>query len=103
LGLIYGSDMSSEIWNYSGVKGHFYYQENQLFGLDDDISNDSMNASDGLADVSTYTNHLDISVDFRITHTAYPNNTASTTNNSIGLFLTYTTPCQSFETTLTEE
>lgn len=54
LGKIAYSDAINSLWNYAGIKGHFYYQNNTLYGLDDDTANTTMNNSDGLADVSGY-------------------------------------------------
>jgi hypothetical protein len=52
IGLIGGSD--SNFNSGFGTNGHFYYQNNQLFGLDDDTPDNLMNNSDVLADISEY-------------------------------------------------
>jgi hypothetical protein len=46
---IWGEDQSS-INGCNGVKGHFYYQNNTLFGLDDDTPDNIIYHSDALAD-----------------------------------------------------
>src|SRR5690554_8213661 len=48
LGLLKGTDQVNNAWGGAGVKGHIYYQNNQLYGLDDDVRNNTMGASDGL-------------------------------------------------------
>src|SRR5690606_30941982 len=54
LGTLNGNDNINNLWNFSGVKGHFYYQNNQLFGLDDDSPDSIMNGTDALANVSSF-------------------------------------------------
>ncbi|GIV41729.1 MAG: hypothetical protein KatS3mg034_1039 [Vicingaceae bacterium] len=54
LGVVGGSDSVNYLWGWGGAKGHFYYQNNTLFGLDDDTANATMNGSDALADISSY-------------------------------------------------
>jgi len=103
LGLIYGSDQSSSSWGGAGVRGHFYYQENQLFGLDDDIANNTMTGTDGLADVSDYLENNSTSCTFRLQHINYPFQNPTATNANLAYTFAYTTPCLPFETTLTEE
>src|SRR5690554_3935286 len=58
LGLLKGTDQVNNLWEGAGVKGHFYYQDNQLYGLDDDFPNNTMGGSDGLADISVYLNNF---------------------------------------------
>ncbi|HET6243684.1 MAG TPA: hypothetical protein VFF35_04105, partial [Bacteroidia bacterium] len=99
LGLIGGSDNSTSIQTGSGVKGHFYYQNNLLFGLDDDTPNSSMAGSDGLADVSTYfqsnTTSLNFNIKYQTPSTVY--------NNYLSFYLAYTTSCNPFTTTITKD
>src|SRR5690606_24270089 len=59
LGTIGGTDNTNNLWNVGGVKGHFYYQNNMLFGLDDDTPDSLMGGSDGLADIKSYINNND--------------------------------------------
>jgi len=103
LGVVGGSDNVNWQWNGAGVKGHFYYLDNQLFGLDDDVANNSMSGTDGLADVSDYLDNNATSCHFRLQHINYPNQSATSTNINLAYTLAYTTPCLPFETTLTEE
>jgi len=100
LGLVKGADAVNSAHPLGGVKGHFYYQNSQLIGLDDDIGNDTMNDSDALADISGFltenTTSLDVEVQYESVNNVY-------TNMYLSYHFAYTTPCQSFETTLTEE
>jgi gliding motility-associated-like protein len=100
LGLVYGSDNVNDAWSFGGVKGHFYYQNNELFGLDDDVPNNTMSGSDGLADISPYLTNNTTALNFRLTHVNYPSQSPGATNLNLAYFLTYTTPCETFETTL---
>ena len=100
LGAIYGSDNVNEVYWGGGVKGHFYYQNNELFGLDDDIANFSMNETDALCDVSQYLSNNTTNLNFNLTQVSYPNVTPGQINLYLAYFLTYTSPCQPFEATL---
>jgi hypothetical protein len=53
IGLIGGPDVNNPS-PCSGSTGTFYYQNNSLFGLSDDVANNTMNGSDALADISEY-------------------------------------------------
>lgn len=55
IGLIGGSD-GVNLNSIFGVRGHFYYQNSQLFGLDDDTPDSFMNDNDAIADISSYIN-----------------------------------------------
>ena len=101
LGVIGGSDAVNNNWNCSGVKGHFYYQNSMLFGLDDDIPNNTMDSVDGLADISPYLNNNDTAFTSQLTHQNYPNMSTSGINSNLAFFLTYTTPCDTFSTSAT--
>jgi len=98
LGLIGGTDAVDNLWA-GGVKGHFYYQNNTLFGMDDDTPDSLMSASDGLANISSYLNNNDTAFNFSLhwqnqfTNSAY--------NLYQGFLLNYTTPCDTFTTTIT--
>ncbi len=96
LGTIGGSDNINSAWNYAGVKGHFYYQNNQLFGLDDDTPDATMNGTDGLADVSSYLTNNATSCNFQLINILYPNQADNNTNSNLAYFLTYTSPCTPF-------
>lgn len=92
LGIIGGSDNVNNTWNYAGVKGHFYFQNNELFGLDDDTPDAFMNGTDGLADVSPYLSNNATSFNFKLSNIQYPNQNQNKTNINLAYFLTYTTP-----------
>lgn len=99
LGLIRGSDAVNSLWTGAGVKGHFYYQNNILFGLDDDTPDSLMNNTDGLANVSSYITNNSTSYSFNLRWQDLLANTRYNIYNSF--FLTYTTPCDTFTTTAT--
>jgi PKD repeat protein len=104
LGIVGGADnVNINMGNGSGVKGHFYYQNNQLFGLDDDTPDVVMTLSDGLADVSQYLTNNSTSCSFQLKHVNYPNHGINNSSVNLAYFLAYSTPCQPFETTLTDE
>jgi len=96
LGEIYTPDNVNLQFNSSGVKGHFYYQNSVVIGLDDDIANNSMNESDGLAEVSSLIQYNSTSVSFSLQHGLFPNQLPGATNVNLAYFLTYTSPCQPF-------
>ena len=100
IGSIYGVDNVNSNYIASGVKGHFYYQNGILYGLDDDLPNSSMSQSDGLADISSYIQNESISLNYSIVHLNYPNHLPASTKMNLAYFLTYTSPCQPFEATL---
>src|SRR5690554_5062246 len=101
LGLLENSDAINSSFNCSGVKGHFYFQHNQLFGLDDDTPDNIMGGSDGLADISLYVNNNATSLDWKF---SWENpNTSNAHDYYLSFFLTYTSPCDTFSTTLTPD
>jgi gliding motility-associated-like protein len=86
----------NNLWTGAGVKGHFYYQNNTLFGLDDDTPDSVMGGSDGLADISSYLINNDTTLNFSL---AWQNPFLNNSSNFYqGFFLTYTTPCDTFST-----
>jgi len=95
LGIFGGSDNVNSNWNFSGVKGHFFYQNEQLFGLDDDTADSIITNSDGLADVSSYVNNP-TACNFQLKHISYPNQPTNSTSFNLAFFLAYTTPCDTF-------
>ncbi|NEN22090.1 hypothetical protein G3O08_01050 [Cryomorpha ignava] len=57
------NDILGEIWGFDetnpgagGVRGHFYYENGELFGLDDDTANTQVYRSDGIAVINDYLN-----------------------------------------------
>ncbi len=100
IGEIYTPDAVNENYISSGVKGHFYYQNGTLYGLDDDIPNNSMSQSDGIANVSEYIENNTTFINFSLRHVLYPNQLPGATNINLAYFLTYSSPCLPFETSL---
>ncbi len=96
LGLLNGPDNVNNSWDGGGVKGHFYYQGNQLFGLDDDVANNTMGGSDGLADISSYLVNNTTDLNFVSRHLMFPIQSNKASNSMLAYFLTYTTPCDTF-------
>lgn len=96
IGLIGGSDAINSTWIGGGVKGHFYYENNSLFGLDDDTPDSLMSGTDGLADIKSYVNYGATS----LTTNLIKQPTAPY-NVYLAFFLTYTTPCDTFSTSIT--
>ncbi|MEO9256784.1 MAG: gliding motility-associated C-terminal domain-containing protein [Crocinitomicaceae bacterium] len=104
LGYIYGSDSNCSSYSGAGVKGAFYYQNNSLYGLDDDLPDNFMNNSDGLADIKTDINNNDTDFSYEIVNNLWPppfNEDAIHLN--LAYFLTYTTPCDTFSVNLLTE
>ena len=103
LGTLNGNDNINNLWNFSGVKGHFYYQNNQLFGLDDDSPDSIMNGTDALANVSSFLNNNATNVHFLLEHNQYPSQQSNETSINLGYFLAYTSPCDTFSVTHTPD
>lgn len=97
IGLIGGSDAINNIWTGAGVKGHFYYENNTLFGLDDDTPDSLMSGTDGLADIKSYIQNQTSSFNMFISTQSLLNQY----NIYLAHFLSYTTPCDTFATTAT--
>lgn len=93
IGLVGGNELG-DIHNCTGVRGAFYYQNNQLYGLDDDTSTPFMNGTDALALIENYiTNPSNITIQFEY---QTPGSWKDKTNPVNQLFLTYTSPCDTF-------
>jgi hypothetical protein len=93
LGLLKGSDQVNSSWDGGAVKGHFYYQNNQMFGLDDDTPDLIVGGSDGLMNASSYllpNNTLKWSLDWET------NSTVGRYNIYNGFFINHTTTCDTF-------
>ncbi|MBA2584797.1 MAG: hypothetical protein H0V01_15610, partial [Bacteroidetes bacterium] len=103
IGLIGLADNVNSNWTVGGVKGHFYYQNNQLFGLDDDLPNSTMDGSDGLADVSSFISSYGTNCNFQLVHQKWPNQNTAGVHINLNFFLAYTSPCQSFEATVNKD
>ncbi|GIV28826.1 MAG: hypothetical protein KatS3mg027_2640 [Bacteroidia bacterium] len=102
IGSIGTPDAVNNLFSCSGTKGHFYYQNNTLFGLDDDTANSTMNGPDALADISSYLSNGDIGYNIQLAHQNLfgpPEN-----RNEYLLFLNaYTTPCDTFSTSISAD
>lgn len=97
IGLVGGPDSVNTNLGCAGVKGHFYYQNSALFGLDDDTPDSIMSGTDGLADISSYLLNNN-SYTFKLIHNYL---TISGKANITPLFINaYTTPCDTFSTSL---
>ena len=86
--------------NCTGVWGSFYYNNGTVYGLANDVPNNTMAGTDALANIQSYINNpnsLDVTFEYQDpTHGPY-------SNSVMQLFLTYTTPCDTFTTTLTSD
>lgn len=87
LGLIGLPDINNG--SCGGTKGSFYYENNTLFGLQDDTANNKMSGRDALSEIKTYTINNDTSMSIRF-ETKVPNNN---TNAIWAIFTTYISNC----------
>ncbi len=93
IGLVGGNESNQEP-GCTGVRGAFYYQDSTLFGLDNDVANNTMSGIDVLADISPYIlNPNGLSARFDHQNMG---GTKDETNPLNEFFLTYTTPCDTF-------
>ncbi|MCO5261074.1 MAG: hypothetical protein M9916_13125, partial [Crocinitomicaceae bacterium] len=97
IGSIGGQEDNTDVY-CAGVIGSFYYQNNQLFGIGNDVSNTTMNGLDAIAKINSYITNQNINVKFEYTSNVSPN------SNLINqLFLTYTSPCHPFNVSVTKD
>ncbi len=84
-----------------GVVGSFLYENNILSGLGDDNPNWQMAGSDGLSNISSLitNNYVSLSSTFEVQSSSTIN---YATNPIWSVHLTYTTPCDTFSTALTD-
>jgi gliding motility-associated-like protein len=104
IGLIGGVDENT-LATCAGVTGSFYYQNGTLFGLSDDVANSTMAGSDAIANIESYINNVD-EINIEMTYQSLSNPPAPhspQTNPVWHLYLTYTTPCDIFQTDLVTE
>jgi gliding motility-associated-like protein len=98
IGLIGGQD-DGGIASCTGVMGSFFYQNQTLFGLSNDVANTTMLGTDAIANIETYLNTTtSFNLDFD-----YQSNLGPKTNPINQIFLTYTTPCDTFSASLLTE
>jgi gliding motility-associated-like protein len=83
--------------NGVGVQGHFYYQNELLYGLGDDNPNSTMYGSDAIAIINSYLNTGDNGYELRMLQHQNP---APPGLSSIKMIFphAYTTPCDTFST-----
>ena len=99
LGIIGTPDAVNFLFNCSGSKGHFYYQNNILFGLDDDFANSTMNGADALADISSYLSNGASGYSLNLAH-SNPNPAPNQPHFNLLFLNAYTTPCDTFSTSI---
>ncbi|MFA5670683.1 MAG: hypothetical protein WC967_15720, partial [Balneolaceae bacterium] len=98
IGLVGGNDNHSPV-SCNGVVGSFYYQNDTLFGLGNDTANSIMAGTDAIANIESYLiDNNSINISFY-----YQSNFRPYTNPVNQLFLTYTSPCDTFTTTVTQD
>lgn len=98
IGLIGGDDLNSNLWTCVGTWANFAHYNDSLFGLDDDTPDSLMTGTDALADIKSYVNNGDTTVNVTFT---YQSNFKPLTNPIRAVMLSYTTPCDTFTTTAT--
>lgn len=99
LGTIGGADVNN-INACPGSQGSFYYQNNTLFGLNDDVPNTTMNGPDALADIHGYISNNATSVNMNLQH-INPNGQDNGRNVNFLFISAYTSPCDTFSVTTT--
>lgn len=92
LGNIGGSDATNPMsgFNDGGVRGHFFYENGELFGLDDDVPNESVDDSDGIAVINEFLINDD-EQELYLSALSYPS--SGRFNPHPAFFLTYTPDC----------
>ena len=98
IGLIGGNDINSGACG--GPYGDFYYENNQLFGLSDDMANSQMKGTDVLVNMNTLLITQN-TTSFLLSCIPQQTVPLNKDNNIWAFFLTYTTPCDTFTTTAT--
>jgi hypothetical protein len=94
LGLIGGIDSNNHGFECAGVNGSIDYQNGVSYDLGDDTADNIMDSTDGTANIQSYlvsTNSIFFEFEYQTT-SAY----ASSSNQIEELFLTYSTPCDTF-------
>jgi hypothetical protein len=94
VGVLKGGDYVNTNWDGAGVKGHFYFQNNTLFGLDDDTPDNQVGGTDGLLNVDSFLNP-DGSLKWKVN---WENNLTIIGRYNIynGFFIEHSTPCDTF-------
>lgn len=103
IGLIGGPDQNVN-HQCAGVMGHFYYQNNTFFGLSDDVPNNKMAGPDVIANIQPYlTDPDEINFSFEFQSPNLPGAFSQQTNPFFAFFFAYTSTCQPFQTTVTQD
>lgn len=97
VGLIGSNDVNSG--NCGGPYGDFYFENNQLFGLSDDTANSQMKHTDVLINMNSLITQN--TTNFLLGCVPQELSPLNKSNNIWTFFLTYTTPCDTFNTTAT--
>ena len=102
IGLIGGEDLNSNLWTCAATFANFAHYNDSLFGLDDDTPDSLMGGADALADIRSYVNSGDTAVDVTFIYQTLNNSNGGILTNPIrAVMLSYTTPCDTFTTTIT--
>ncbi len=92
LGYIAGTDLSSQEFITSGVRGHFEYKSGVLSGLDDDTPDSLMYGTDALAEISSFLTSTN-SFNYKIERVNPENHND---NYVIASVFSYTSTCEDF-------
>lgn len=86
-------------WDCSGVNGCFDYHNDTLYGLDDDTPDSLMIASDALADIKSYVNFGDTTMNVRFDYQKPIIPSSGVQSNTINhLILAHSTKCDTLNT-----
>lgn len=99
LGTIGDPDAVNSIFNCAGSKGHFYYQNEFLFGIDDDTSDLMMGGADALADISSIISNGSTEYALNLSHTS-PHPASNQPHVNLLFINAYSTPCDTFSTSI---
>lgn len=97
IGILKGTDNSNLNWSGGGVKGHFYFQNSTIYGLDDDDPFLPFGGSNGIKNLNQFNFVNSINWNIKWESFVPPYNIFS------GFFLAYTSPCASFPTTNSQD
>lgn len=89
-----GGEEPGDLHLCTGVRGSFYYQNNQLYGLENDTPDPFVNGTDALASIETYITDPD-AINIRFEYQT-PGGSGEKTNPVHQLFLAYTSTCDTF-------
>lgn len=101
IGLIGGQEDNTFI-HCGGVLGSFQYFNNELYGLANDTASSIMHGADALANIQPYTTGQNISVKF-VYQSNFSYGSGLTSNFLNQLFLTYTSSCDTFAVTVSND